>query len=144
MSQGSTFLEKCSVKIPHIRGYVSLLTYCLFYYMRTYICVCVCVCVCVRARAPCTSTLSVVIGNVKFNTSNTNSPQTGYYLQAVTLTHLPLIAIDREQTDSIITHIGTLKVSGRQKLCTDTFYASLQASTAKLLRTVLFWVITQK
>ena len=70
------------------------------------------VCVCVGARARL-STPYVVIRNVKFNTSNTNSPQTGYYLQAITLTFLPLIAIDTEQTDCIITHIGTLKVSRR-------------------------------
>jgi hypothetical protein len=59
---------------------------------------CVCVCMCAR----------VVIGNVKFSTSNTKSPKTGYYLQAAILTHLPLIANHTEQTDCIITHIGTL------------------------------------
>jgi hypothetical protein len=85
-------------------------------YIHTYMYVCVGVCVCARAR---TSTPYIVIGNVKFNTSNTNSPQTGYYLQAVALTLLPLIAIDTEQTDCIITHIGTLTVSRRHKLCTD-------------------------
>jgi hypothetical protein len=60
---------------------------------------CVCVRACARARAR-SSTPYVVIGNVKFNTSNTSSPQTGYYLQAVALTLLPLIAIDTEQIAS--------------------------------------------
>jgi hypothetical protein len=89
------------------------------------ICVHICVCACARTHTP-----YVVIGNVKFNTSNTNSPQTGYDLQAVTLTTLPLIAIDTEQTDCIITHIGTLQVSRRQKSCTDTRYFRLPPSSS--------------
>jgi hypothetical protein len=101
-------LENCSVKIQYRWSRVSR-TYFLFYYMQTYIHAYVCVC----ARTP-----YVVIGNVKFSTSNTKCPKTGYYLQAVPLTPLPIIANHTEQTDCIITHIGAMKLSRQQKLYT--------------------------
>jgi hypothetical protein len=95
---------------------VTLVANIVYFIICTHKYIPMCVCVCVRARM---HTPYVVIGNVKFNTTNTNSPQTGYYLQAVTLTPMPLTAIDKEQTDCIITHIGTLQVNRRQELCTD-------------------------
>jgi hypothetical protein len=83
----------------------------------------VCVCAC------------VLIGNVKFSTSDTNSPQTGYYLQEVTLTLLPLIAIDTEQTDGIITHIhtDTQSVSRQHKLSTDMQHFMVPPSSRRQL-----------
>jgi hypothetical protein len=102
-------LENCNVKTQYRRGRVGR-TYFLFYYMQTHTRIRVCVC----ARTP-----YVVIGNVNFSTSNTKCPKTGYYLQPVPLTPLPLIANHTEQTDCIITHIGTIKLSRQQKLYID-------------------------